>query len=58
MLHLWSNHPDDGNTHAGLWHPVRTVLIQVGIGLAALVVYAIFWVALALLLHQIAAPLD
>ena len=46
------NHSDDnGNTLAGLLH---TVLKEVGVGLGALVAYVIFWVAAALLLHQLA----
>jgi hypothetical protein len=52
MLHLWHNDSDDdGNALAGLLH---TVLKEVGTGLGALVAYVIFWVAAALLLHQMA----
>jgi hypothetical protein len=52
MLHLWSNDYDDnGNALAGLLH---TVLKEVGTGLGALAAYVIFWVAAALLLHQLA----
>jgi hypothetical protein len=54
MLHLWPNDPDDGNVLARLWHPVLTVLIEVGITLGALLVFVAFWVAAALLLHQLA----
>jgi hypothetical protein len=52
MLHLWPNHPDDGNALAGRWRPV---LIEVGLGLGALVAYVVFWVAVALLLHRLAS---
>jgi hypothetical protein len=63
MLHLWpkdsvvgGNRPNDshvgGNARAGLW---RAVLIEVGVSLAAFVVFVIFWVAAALLLHQLAS---
>ena len=52
MLHLWSNDYDEnGNALAGLLH---TVLKEVGTGLGALAAYVIFWVAAALLLHQLA----
>ena len=52
MLHLWPSHSDDdGNALAGL---LPTVLKEVGIGLGAFVAYVIFWVAAALLLHQLA----
>jgi hypothetical protein len=52
MLHLWSNDSDDdGNALNGHWH---AVLIEIGVGLGALVAYVIFWVAAALLLHQLA----
>jgi hypothetical protein len=52
MLHLWpSDSDDDGNARAGLLH---TVLKEVGVGLGAFVVYVTFWVAAALLLHQLA----
>jgi hypothetical protein len=52
MRHLWPNHSDvDHNALAGHLH---TVLKEVAIGLGALVVYVIFWVAAALLLHQLA----
>jgi hypothetical protein len=47
------NHSDDnGNALAGLLH---TLLKEVGVGLGALVAYVIFWVAAALLLHQLAS---
>jgi hypothetical protein len=50
------NRPNDshvgGNARAGLW---RAVLIEVGVSLAAFVVFVIFWVAAALLLHQLAS---
>jgi hypothetical protein len=57
MLHLWPNDPDDddGNALAWLRHPV---LIEVAISLGALLAYATFWVGAALLLHELAAPLD
>ena len=49
------NNPNDshvgGNAHAGLW---RAVLIEVGVSLAAFVVFVVFWVAAALLLHRLA----
>jgi hypothetical protein len=52
MQHLWPNDShDDGNALAGHW---RTVLKEVGVGLAALVAYVLYWVAAALLLHQLA----
>jgi hypothetical protein len=56
MLHLWPNDShDDGNALAGLLH---TVLKEVGVGLSAFVVafvaFIVFWVAAALLLHQLA----
>ena len=52
MQHLWPNDSDDdGNALAGLLH---AVLKEVGVGLAALVVYVVYWVAAALLLHQLA----
>ena len=51
MLRLRPNDSDDGNALAGHLH---TVLKEVGIGLGALVAYVIFWVAAALLLHQLA----
>lgn len=45
------NHSDDdGNALAGLLH---TVLKEVGAGLSALVAYVVYWVAAALLLHQL-----
>jgi hypothetical protein len=48
----WPNDSDDhGNT---LPEPWRTVLIEVGIGLGALGVFVVYWVAAALLLHQLA----
>ena len=53
MLHLWPNDSvDDGNALAGRW---RAVLIEIGIGLGALVAYVAFWVAAALLLHRLAS---
>jgi hypothetical protein len=55
MLHLWPNDShDDGNALAGLLH---AVLKEVGVGLGALVAYVAYWVAAALLLHQLAAKL-
>jgi len=52
MQHLWPNDSNvDRTTLAGHWH---TVLKEVGVGLAALVAYVIYWVAAALLLHQLA----
>jgi hypothetical protein len=56
MQHLWPNDShDDGNALAGLLH---TVLKEVGVGLSAFVVafvaFIVFWVAAALLLHQLA----
>jgi hypothetical protein len=39
---------NDGNALAGLWH---SVLIEVGV----LGVFVVFWVAAALLLHQLAS---
>ena len=48
----WPNDSDDdGNALA---EPCHTVLIEVGIGLGALVVFVVYWVAAALLLHQLA----
>jgi hypothetical protein len=45
----WPNDSDDvGNARARLW---RAVLIQVGV----LGVFVVFWVAAALLLHQLAS---
>lgn len=44
------NHSGDGNALAGLLH---TVLKEVGAGLSALVAYVVYWVAAALLLHQL-----
>jgi hypothetical protein len=53
MQHLWPNDSnDDGTTLAGYWH---TVLKEVGVGLGALVAYVVYWVAAALLLHQLAS---
>jgi hypothetical protein len=53
MPHLWpKDSVVDGNALAGPW---RAVLIEVGIGLGALVVYVVFWVAFALLLHRLAS---
>ena len=53
MLRLWPNHSDDdGNALAGHW---RAVLIEVGVGLGALVVFVAYWVAAALLLHRLAS---
>ena len=55
MLHLWpKDSVVDGNAHPGPW---RAVLIEVGIGLGALVDYVVFWVGIALLLHQLASEL-
>ena len=55
MQRLWPNDSDDdGTTLAGLLH---TVLKEVGVGLGALVAYVAYWVAAALLLHQLAAEL-
>jgi hypothetical protein len=56
MQHLWPNDShDDGNALARLLH---TVLKEVGAGLSAFVVafvaFIVFWVAAALLLHQLA----
>jgi hypothetical protein len=52
MLRLWPNDSDDdGNALAGHW---RAVLIEVGVGLGALVVFVAYWVAAALLLHRLA----
>jgi hypothetical protein len=52
MLHLWSNDSDDDtNALTGHW---RAVLIEVGVSLGALVVFVAYWVAAALLLHQLA----
>jgi hypothetical protein len=51
MLHLWPNDPDDGNALPGPW---QAVLIEVGIGLGAFVVFVVYWVAAALLLHRLA----
>jgi hypothetical protein len=48
----WPNDSDDGNALAGLWH---AVLIEVGVGLGAFVVFVVFWVAAALLLHRLAS---
>ncbi len=49
----WPNDSDDnGNARAEFWH---AVLIDVGVGLGALVVFIVFWVAAALLLHQLAS---
>lgn len=53
MLHLWpKDSVVDGNALAGPW---RAVLIEIGIGLGALVAYVVFWVAVALLLHRLAS---
>jgi hypothetical protein len=68
MLHLWPLHlwrndsvvdgnwpndsDDDGNALAEPW---RVVLIEVGVGLGAFVVFVVFWVAAALLLHRLAS---
>ena len=53
MLHLWpKDSVVDGHAFAGSWH---AVLIEVGIGLGAFVVYVLFWVAIALLLHRLAS---
>jgi hypothetical protein len=53
MLRLWPNgSDDDGNALAGHWH---AVLREVGVSLGALVGYVVFWVAVALLLHQMAS---
>jgi hypothetical protein len=62
MLHLWPNDSvvdgnwpndsDDGNARAEFWH---AVLIEVGVGLGAFIVFVVFWVAAALLLHQLAS---
>ena len=56
MLHLWPNHSDDdANAHTGHWHAVlKEVGKEVGVSLAALVVFVAYWVAAALLLHQLA----
>jgi hypothetical protein len=52
MLRLWPKGSDnDGNALAGF---LPTVLKEVGIGAGALAAYVIFWVAAALLLHQLA----
>jgi hypothetical protein len=48
MLHLWPNDSDDGNALARLW---RAVLLEVGV----LVVFVVYWVAAALLLHWLAS---
>jgi hypothetical protein len=58
MLHLWpndsvvagnwANDSDDGNALTRLWH---AVLIELGV----LIVYVVFWVAAALLLHRLAS---
>jgi hypothetical protein len=54
MLHLWPNGPDNSNARAELWHPVLRVLIEVGISLGVLLVFVVYWVAAALLLHSLA----
>ena len=49
----WPNDSDDDrNARAGLGH---AVLIEVGVSLGALVVFVVFWVAAALLLHRLAS---
>jgi hypothetical protein len=54
MLHLWpKDSVVDGNALAGPWRAV--LIIEVGIGLGAFVVYVLFWVAIALLLHRLAS---
>jgi hypothetical protein len=57
MLHLWPNDSDDdANAHTGHWHAVlKEVGKEVGVSLGALVAYVVFWVAAALLLHQLAS---
>jgi hypothetical protein len=68
MLHLWPLHlwrndsvvdgnwpndsDDDGNALAEPW---RAVLIEVGVGLGVFVVFVVYWVAAALLLHRLAS---
>ena len=53
MLHLWpKDSVVDGNALDGPW---RAVLMEVGIGLGAVVVYVLFWGAIALLLHRLAS---
>jgi len=55
MLHLWpKDSVVDGNALAGPWRAVliEVGIIEVGIGLGAFVVYVLFWVAIALLLHR------
>jgi hypothetical protein len=63
MLHLWphdsvvdghwpNDSDDDGNALAELWH---AVLIEVGVGLGAFVIFVVFWVAAALFLHRLAS---
>jgi hypothetical protein len=56
MLHLWPNDSHvDGDALAGHWHAVlKEVGIEVGVGLGALVAFVAYWVAAALLLHQLA----
>jgi hypothetical protein len=48
----WPNDSDDDNALAEFCY---AVLIEVGVGLGALVVFVVFWVAAALLLHRLAS---
>jgi hypothetical protein len=50
-MHLWPRDPDDGNALPGPW---KAVLKEVGIDLGVLVVFVVYWVAAALLLHRLA----
>jgi hypothetical protein len=58
MLHLWpndsvvdgnlANDSHDGNAHARFW---LAVLLEVGV----LIVFVVYWMAAALLLHRLAS---
>jgi hypothetical protein len=52
MLHPWPNHSDDDDN--GLAGLLPAVLKDVGVGLGVFVAYVVYWVAAALLLHQLA----
>ena len=52
MLRLWPKESVDSNALAGPW---RAVLIEVGVGLGALVAFVVYWVAAALLLRSLAS---
>jgi hypothetical protein len=48
----WPNDSDDDNALAEFCY---AVLIEAGVGLGVLVVFVVFWVAAALLLHRLAS---